>query len=588
MKNYLLSLAVVVVLTCVAAYGDVAVVAVGGEQSPDGNGQFFDFDIPSMNRSGQVAFVATLNGTTGGSNDNTGIFRGTGASGSLSLIVRRGNPSPDGNGNFALLDTDSDCVVNDAGQVAFIAGLSGTFGGGSDSTGIFRGDGTPGGLAQVVRSGQALPGGGTVPNLRGGGLLSAFAFNNIDEVAFDATGVGIFRSSGGSITAIARSFQSIPDGNGTFALLSVPALNDTGQVAFADGLSGIFRGDGATMLVQVARAGDPAPDGNGSFAATFSDPAVNNMGDVAFFASLAGTSGSTSDNQGIFIRKGDALMTIVRRGQDAPDGNGRFLNLNTPDDVAINEAGQVAFLATLTGTASGSTDNTGLFRGDGTTLTQIVRTGDRAPDGSVINNLSLPALNDAGQVAFLGGLVATGGGFTPHAIFLYDDQLGLLQAVRTGDSLLGSRIAVNSDLVFQPSVTYDGKRRSGLNEQSQEVFRFDLDDGRRGIAVANPFATPATASPTPSPTPTPTDTPQPPITPRPTRPPAVCAGDCDGNGTVAINELIQLVTFALGTNTDCSMCPNGIPAGVPCPSGVTVSVIIQGVNAALNGCSIGK
>jgi len=71
---------------------------------------------------------------------------------------------------------------------------------------------------------------------------------------------------------------------------------------------------------------------------------------------------------------------------------------------------------------------------------------------------------------------------------------------------------------------------------------------------------------------------------RPVEAQTVCAGDCSADGMVTINELIQLVNFALGANTDCATCPNGIPAGVSCPSGVTIAVIIQAVNNALNGC----
>ena len=74
------------------------------------------------------------------------------------------------------------------------------------------------------------------------------------------------------------------------------------------------------------------------------------------------------------------------------------------------------------------------------------------------------------------------------------------------------------------------------------------------------------------------------IDPTPTPPAAVCAGDCDGDGLVAVNEIIQLVTIALGTGTDCTTCALGIPAGVTCPSGITISVITQAVDSALNGC----
>jgi hypothetical protein len=573
MQTRSLALLALLLFVAVAARGNVQVVAVGGDAAPDGNGKFFDFDIPSMNGMGEVVVVTTLGDTTGGNNDNTAILRGTGVPGSLSLIVRRGDPSPDRNGNFSLLDPDSVPVINDAGQVAFIAGLSGTFGGASDNTGMFRSEGTSGGLTQIVRQGQPLPGTRTLPSFRGGGVSHPFSFNEMGQVAFDVIGFGIFRSSGGSLTQIARSSQSLP-GGGTFIAASIPPLNDSGQVAVADFISGIFRGDGSTIL-PIAHAGDPAPDGNGTFAAPFSNVAINNRGDVTFFANLTGTSGSATDNQGLFIGTGDALTTIVRRGQAAPDGNGRFLDLNA--DVAINEAGQMAFLATLTATSGGASDNSALFRGDGSTLKQIVRLGDQAPDGSRINSLGKPALNDVGQVAFLGGLIAASGLSTSQGIFLYDDNLGLLQAVRTGDALLGSRIGINSTLIFEPSVTYNGKKRSSLNERGEIVFRFDLDDGRRGIAVANPFVASATPTPTPSPTPTSTDTPQ----PTPTAAAAACVGDCDGGGDVTVNELIVLVNIALG-----SAQPSACPHGVSSRSAVDIALIVQAVNNALNGCAV--
>lgn len=576
MKMRLLILVGLMIVAAVAAQADILVVAVGGESAPGGNGIFFDFDIPSLNRFGQVVFVATLGGTSGGVNDNAGIFAGTGAQDSLVPIVRKSNPSPDGNGNFLTLDARSAPVVNDAGHVAFIAGLSGTFGGGSDETGIFRSQGTAGALGVIVRQGQPVSGGLSLPNFRGGGL-SPFSFNESEQVAFNVVGIGVFRSSGGALTEIARSLQPVPGGAGIFTTLSVPALNDAGQVAFADVLQGIFRGDGSTP-VSIARLGDGSPDGNGSFAAPFFDPAINNRGEVAFFANLSGTSGSASDNQGFFIGDGESVTTIARKGQLAPDGNGRFLSLDTIDDIAINEAGQAAFLATLTNTRGGPSDNVGLFRSDGTTLTQIVRIGHRAPDGTVITGLSRPALNDAGQVAFLAELAAAGGGPTPHAIFLHDDQMGLFEAVRTGAPLLGTRIAINSTLIFQPSGTYNGKKRGALNERGQIAFRFDLDDGRRGIAIANPFSNTPTPTATPTPIqPAPTQSP----TPSPTRMLGSCVGDCDDNGKVSIDELVHGVRIALGTETvaSCSVfdCHGN--------DQVTVECLVAAVDGAIRGCN---
>jgi hypothetical protein len=59
-----------------------------------------------------------------------------------------------------------------------------------------------------------------------------------------------------------------------------------------------------------------------------------------------------------------------------------------------------------------------------------------------------------------------------------------------------------------------------------------------------------------------------------------CDGDCDGSGDVTVNELITMVNIALG-NAQPSACSSGIPSGVE----VDIALIIQAVNAALNGCS---
>ena len=60
-----------------------------------------------------------------------------------------------------------------------------------------------------------------------------------------------------------------------------------------------------------------------------------------------------------------------------------------------------------------------------------------------------------------------------------------------------------------------------------------------------------------------------------------CVGNCDGGGAVTVNEIIALVNIALGNSVP-SACPNGLP-GV---ADVTVAVVIQAVNNALNGCPV--
>jgi hypothetical protein len=48
---------------------------------------------------------------------------------------------------------------------------------------------------------------------------------------------------------------------------------------------------------------------------------------------------------------------------------------------------------------------------------------------------------------------------------------------------------------------------------------------------------------------------------------------------VAVNEIITLVNITLG-NADPSACAPGVPSGVE----VNITLIVQAVNNALNGC----
>jgi hypothetical protein len=69
----------------------------------------------------------------------------------------------------------------------------------------------------------------------------------------------------------------------------------------------------------------------------------------------------------------------------------------------------------------------------------------------------------------------------------------------------------------------------------------------------------------------------------PTVVPTSCPGDCDGNGTVAINELIRGVNIALGS-TPLDDCPVFDTGG---DGAVAINELIAAVNAALNGCPEG-
>lgn len=105
-----------------------------------------------------------------------------------------------------------------------------------------------------------------------------------------------------------------------------------------------------------------------------------------------------------------------------------------------------------------------------------------------------------------------------------------------------------------------------------------------------PTATPLAATPTPPATPTSTSTPTRTLTPivgvteptegTPTPSPAACVGDCDGNRSITVDEIVTLVAVSLGS------APLGCVAGDVDASGtITVDEIVAALTRALTGCS---
>jgi hypothetical protein len=94
-------------------------------------------------------------------------------------------------------------------------------------------------------------------------------------------------------------------------------------------------------------------------------------------------------------------------------------------------------------------------------------------------------------------------------------------------------------------------------------------------------STTATAAPTSTPTVMSTSTPTASLHPSPTLP-AKCTGDCSGNGTVTVDELVRGVNIALGTVAS-EECP-GLDADGNLR--VTVNELITAVTNALGGCAV--
>lgn len=487
-----------------AAYASpvTRVVALTGDPAPDGNGILSRIRSPVvLNDAGQVAFKVFYTGTSSGAPFDETILLADGQT--LTQVVRAERLAPDGDGRFA--SQFSNPVLNDAGQVAFWGAIVGTASGESGGDIIAIGDGDR--LTPIVRRGDAAPDGdGTffdanprIVHVNDAGQVSLVArFNGPSGVG--GRNAGILIGDGAAQTQIAREEQAAPDGDGVFSSFGLLAVvNESGQVAFAAGLDdtsgglendrGIWRGD-ADSLVEIAREGDAAPDGIGTLG-FFSSVrntihVLNDVGQVAFDALFNNTSGGSTDDSGLLRGDGDTLVLIAREGQLAPDGNG-LLGNSLRSNPALNNAGQVAFQAGFTGTSGGLLDDAGILRGDGTTLLQIARGGEAAPDGNgVFIDFGPPAINDAGQIAFEASFGDTDGSDDREGILFYDDSLGLLQVARVGDSFLGSTISrvffASSDPPFGWGL---GDEQSGFNESGvpRVAYHFTLADGREGVAI---------------------------------------------------------------------------------------------------------
>lgn len=380
--------------------------------APDGNGDFSNLftDQLQINSLGHVVFTGDLHFTTGPS--RYGLFFSNG-SGPLVQIARELQGSPDGNGRF--INTFVGYSFAENGHIAFSAQLNNTNGGNADDGGYFLSN-SAGTLTTIVREGDPAPDGNGIyrplsgpPQVNASGLV---AYSS----EFTATSSGLNElavvvNDGTSATIIARSGQSISAG-GTFqGGMNSFALNDSGEVAFMAGIegvvgAGVFRGDGVSPVVEISRGGNPSPDGNGVIDG-HSEVVINASGLVAFEASIS--EGANRDSS-IFLGDGTVAAQIIARSRQAvPDGNGDFSDFN----FTLNDSGQLAFFAGLQNTASPQNDNFGIyFYDESLGLIKVARLGDPLL-GSTITRLNFASgidydqpgnqqtgLNILGQVAY--------------------------------------------------------------------------------------------------------------------------------------------------------------------------------------------
>jgi hypothetical protein len=274
-----------------------AKIVLTGDPAP-GGGTFLQlsFGGAAINSNGQVAFTATVQ--SGGQRD--GIFLGAPGS-STQKIVLQGDPGPGGTTFSGLPRSES---LNDLGEVAFAALLSGGPGGG-----LFVGtaSATP---QAIALNGESAPAGGFYSGL---GPNPDILINNEDDLTFRCdlvngpsnSGYFLRRGSSVALEAVALQGQPAPGTSGTFQTMPSNLngllgenmlLRPNGEVAFLGivdlggiNLLGYWRFLTDDTLEKIIVRGDPAP-GSGAGILTISTLGTSTLtgGNISLFTGISG------------------------------------------------------------------------------------------------------------------------------------------------------------------------------------------------------------------------------------------------------------------------------------------------------------
>jgi hypothetical protein len=479
---------------------------------------------PSLAPDGTVVVFASLNG---GASES--IARAAGPTyATLDRLVTVGSTTPDATpsgGTYAFLESAP--AVDAAGGVAFLSHVAG----GATSEALFyrEADGT---TRSVVDVGDASPGN---PGFFAGPPFSTPTFNDRGDVVFRGfvargpTSIGIFRSRGGQLSALARAGDASPVDAAPFTDFSGdPSENSAGDVAFSADVQNLGRGIyrlTAAGIRAIALRGDPAPGPPGAtFGSLAPSPSINDAGMVAFRGTVRspGAGTDTFNQEGLFLSDSSGIHLIAIVDQASPAGPafaqlrdpvlsggaslafraslaagsaiGSGLFVGSPDGLrslalehddlgggislsgfsgnpAFDSTGRAAFLATRA-RPSGSLGQA-ILSGTSGAFRLVIARGMTGPAGGVFRNLATPAMSTSGHVAFRGSFEPNTGGTA--GIFLSNDA-GLEPYVVVGEtSPLGGKFA-----------SFTARGVLNANDEYAFVGNVSRGDSRNGIFIASP------------------------------------------------------------------------------------------------------
>jgi hypothetical protein len=175
--------------------------------------------------------------------------------------------------------------------------------------------------------------------------------------------------------------------SGRFTALGQATVNSSGDIVFSANFdvggvqsAGVFKLSGGSLLPVVLEGYRLTDSPDKFFGRLFSDPQINNAGDIAFIAN------STSAPQGLFLYSGGNVRKLLDTTTGAPEAPGQ--SFNSFHNIRINDAGDIAFGADLSAGPVGPAI--------------YLMTQGRVQRAVSTTNVNLAfSLNDRGDIAFV-------------------------------------------------------------------------------------------------------------------------------------------------------------------------------------------
>ena len=485
-----------VVCAAAAAQPHWRLVARSGE--PLGDATFDSFSYPTLSEFGRAGWEGRLQ--VPGGTTVTGLF-GEGPSGRFAAMLQ-GEPAPGAPDGFTFAQNSAANrypTIDNAGRLIWHTALANAANTKIDA--LYRNDAH--GLPPTPIAVETMP----APEVEDG-----LTFSSLFLIAGNSSGLGVFdcKLAGAPTGSDSALYTSRPGQTGASLLVREgqqapgfapgqafgeldttfdrPLLNNAGQIAFQNTLSGvssssnytIWRIDPDGAFTLMAREGNAVTNLPAGVTYTRAlGMAMGNGGHVAFWADL----NTSSTDDALLIADGATVRSIVREQDPAPGLTNAVFYRNTSygfiDEFVVTARGQTAFEAYANGDGYGSSSTAGWWiEASPGQIDLIAAKGRQAPglpEGVLIGGGDF-RLSDNGQVLLRSILYGTDDYDGLDSLWLWDEgSLNLL--LTEGDSL---EVVPGDSRVVERFVLSDL-----FNANGQFALAVEFDDNSEALYVVS-------------------------------------------------------------------------------------------------------